>query len=392
MSTSTPGWSTVPSAAAAVPPSPGRRTARSSMGRIVLVALAVLVMAACLLLVLVLIGTDTGVTGFVAGFVFALVPVCIVLPALLWLDRLEAEPTGQLLFAFGWGAVVATFIALVINSYSLAALTRYGGDISTAAVFVAPWVEEVSKGLAVVVILFWRRREFDGIVDGIVYAGLAGLGFAFTENVLYLGRSLQENGTAGLAVTFVLRAVFAPFAHPMFTMATGIGLGVASRTRRAWVRVVAPLVGLLVAVALHSLWNLSAVAGLRGFVGVYVAVQIPIFVAAVGFALWARRREARLIRQHLQVYVASGWFTPAEVEMLGSLSERRRARTWAFTVGGSRGRAAMRAFQAAATELAFARDRATRAALSHEAQQIERDLLAQTTAHRYGFVGAAGPA
>jgi RsiW-degrading membrane proteinase PrsW (M82 family) len=359
------------------------------MGRILLVTLAVLVMAACLLLVLLLIGADTGVTGFVAGFVFALVPVCIVLPALLWLDRLEAEPPGQLLFAFGWGAVVATFIALIINSYSLAALTRYGGDISTAAVFVAPWVEEVSKGLAVLIILLWRRREFDGIVDGIVYAGLAGLGFAFTENVLYLGRSLQENGTAGLAATFVLRGVFAPFAHPMFTMATGIGLGVAAQTRRAWLRVVAPVAGLLVAVALHSLWNLSAVAGLRGFIGLYVVVQIPIFAAAVGFALWARRREARLIRQHLQVYVASGWFTPAEVEMLGSLSERRRARTWAFTVGGSPGRASMRAFQVAATELAFARDRATRAALSQEAQQIERSLLAQVTAHRYGFVGAA---
>jgi protease PrsW len=359
------------------------------MGRILLMALAALVMAACLLLVLLLIGADTGITGFVAGFVFALVPVCIVLPALLWLDRLEAEPVGQLLFAFGWGAVVATFIALIVNSYSLAALTEYGGDVSTAAVFVAPWVEEVSKGLAVLVVLVWRRREFDGIVDGIVYAGLAGLGFAFTENVLYLGRSLQENGTTGLAVTFVLRAVFAPFAHPMFTMATGIGLGVASRTSRAWLRVVAPLVGLVVAVALHSLWNLSAVAGLRGFVGLYVLVQVPIFVAAVGFAVWARRREARLIREHLQVYVASGWFTPAEVEMLGSMTERRRARTWAFSVGGGAGRAAMRAFQSAATELAFARDRATRAALSEEAQQIERNLLAQVTAHRYGFVGSA---
>jgi RsiW-degrading membrane proteinase PrsW (M82 family) len=359
------------------------------MGRILLMALAVLVMAGCLLLVLVLIGADTGLTGFVAGFVFSLVPVCIVLPALLWLDRLEAEPVGQLLFAFGWGAVVATFVALVVNSYSLAALTRYGGDVSTAAVFVAPWVEEVSKGVAVLLVLLWRRQEFDGIVDGIVYAGLAGLGFAFTENVLYLGRSLQENGTTGLAVTFVLRALFGPFAHPMFTMATGIGLGVAARTSKAWLRVVAPLLGLVVAVGLHSLWNLSAVAGLRGFIGVYVAVQIPIFVAAVCFALWARHREATLIRRHLQVYVASGWFTPAEVEMLGSMTERRRARAWAAQVAGGRGRASMRAFQSAATELAFARDRATRAALSQEAQQIERDLLAQVTAHRYGFVPAA---
>ena len=76
-------------------------------------------------------------------------------------------------------------------------------------------------------ILLWRRQEFDGVVDGIVYAGLAGLGFAFTENVLYLGRALQEDGAAGLVVTFVLRCLFGPFAHPLFTMAIGIGLGIA---------------------------------------------------------------------------------------------------------------------------------------------------------------------
>ncbi len=388
MNTSSSGWTSVPSAASAIAPSPPRRTARADAGRILLLALAALVMAGCLLLIAVMIGADTGLTGFVAGFVFALVPVCIVLPALLWLDRLEAEPAAQLFFAFGWGAIVATFVALIVNSYSLAVLTEHGGSISTAAVFVAPWVEETSKGLAVLVILLWRRREFDGVVDGIVYAGLAGLGFAFTENVLYLGRSLQENGTTGLVVTFVLRGVFGPFAHPLFTMATGVGLGIASRTSRAWLRVVAPLTGLLVAVGLHGLWNLSAVAGLRGFIGVYVAVQIPVFAGAIAFAVWARRREARLIGRHLQVYVASGWFTPAEVEMLGSISERRRARAWAHQVGGARGRRAMRGFQAAATELAFARDRATRAALSEEGAAIERDLLRQITAQRYAFVGA----
>lgn len=388
MSTSLPGWSTLPSRAATVPPSVVRPTPRSNAGRILLVVLAGLVMLALALLVVLMIGSDTGPIGFVAGFVFSLVPVAIVLPALLWLDRLEAEPVPQLLFAFGWGAVVATFIALVVNSYSLAVLTQNGGDVTTAAVLIAPWVEESAKGAAVLVIFLWRRREFDGVVDGIVYAGLAGLGFAFTENVLYLGRSLQESGSAGLVVTFVLRGVFGPFAHPLFTMAIGIGLGVASRTPRLWLRVVAPVAGLLVAVLLHGLWNLGAVAGLRGFVGAYVAVQIPVFAAAVAFAIWARWREAKLIRRHLQVYVASGWFTPAEVGMLGSMAERRRARAWAQQVGGSRGRRAMRGFQSAATELAFARDRATRAALDAEAVAIERDLLRQITAQRYGFVGA----
>jgi protease PrsW len=382
-------WSVIPPAASALPPAAARHSSRAAVGRGLMLALAGLVMGAGLMLLVLTVGSDTGASGFLAGLVFSLVPVAIVLPALLWLDRLEAEPVPQLLFAVGWGALVATSGALLVNSYSLAALTRAGGSVSTAAVLVAPWVEETFKGAAVLVVLLWRRQEFDGVVDGIVYAGLAGLGFAFTENVLYLGRSLQENGTAGLAVTFVLRCVFGPFAHPFFTMATGIGLGVAARTARPWLRVAAPLLGLVVSVALHGLWNLGAVAGVRGFIGVYLAVQVPIFAAAIGFAWWARRRESRLIVRHLQAYVGTGWFTAEEVAMLGSVTQRRQARAWARQVGGPAGHRAMRGFQASATELAFARDRATRAALGREDAAVERDLLARATAHRYRFAGVA---
>ena len=358
------------------------------MVRALLGLVVVLVFLACGLLTVLAIGSSTGLTGLTAGFVFALVPVFVVVPAFLWLDRFEAEPTSSLLFAFAWGAVVATFLALLVNSYSLVLLREAGGDPTVTSVLVAPWVEETCKGAAVLLVLLWRRREFDGVVDGIVYAGLAGVGFAFTENVLYFGRSLQESGTAGLAVTFVLRGLFSPFAHPLFTICTGIGLGVAVTTRRAPVRVVAPLVGWLSAVALHALWNLSAVAGLQGFLGIYVLVQVPIFLAAVGFALWARRREARLVTRHLQVYAASGWFTPEEVAMLGSMRERRRARAWAQSVGGTGGKRAMGAFQSAATELAFLRERALRGALPpDDARQAERNLLREATANRYGFVG-----
>lgn len=381
------GWTAVPSAAAAVRRGGAvRRSARSRVVRALLTALVVVLFLALGLVTLAIIGSDTGVTGLVTGFVVALVPVLVVVPALLWLDRFEAEPTSLLWFAFAWGAVVATFVALLVNSYSLVLLQDAGGDISATAVLVAPWVEETAKGSVVLLVLLARRREFDGVVDGIVYAGLAGVGFAFTENVLYLGRALQDTGTAGLAVTFVLRAVFGPFAHPLFTMATGIGLGVAATTRRRWLRVVAPLAGWLCAVGLHALWNLSAVAGLRGFVTIYVLVQMPIFLAAVGFAVWARRREGRLIGRHLQVYEHNGWFTPHEVVMLTSMPQRRAARAWARSVAGSTGLQAMRAFQAAATELAFLRARMARDTAPTDAREVEKTLLREIATDRYGFV------
>jgi hypothetical protein len=94
------------------------------------------------------------------------------------------------------------------------------------------------------------------------------------------------------------------------------------------------------------------------------------------------------VTRHLQVYAASGWFTPAEVAMLGSMGERRRARAWAQSVGGSTGRRAMAGFQAAATELAFLRDRQLRSRVPDDARAAEAGLLRQVTAQRYGFVGA----
>ncbi|GMA85817.1 membrane protein [Angustibacter aerolatus] len=355
---------------------PARRTARSTVVRALLVAFVVLVFLACGLTTLVAISTETGLTGLVAGFVLALVPVSVVVPALLWLDRFEAEPTSLVLFAFAWGAVVATAIALVLNTYSLVLLRDSGGDVQASSVLVAPFVEEACKGAAVVLVVLWRRRDFDGVVDGIVYAGLAGIGFAFTENVLYLGRALAESGTQGLAVTFVLRAVLGPFAHPLFTMATGVGIGLAVRSRHRVTRVVAPVVGYLVAVTLHGLWNLSAVAGLRGFLSLYVLVQVPIFLAAVSFALWARRREVRLVADHLGVYAASGWFVPAEVEMLGSTAGRRQARSWARRTGGPVAARAMRGFQDVSTDLAFHRDRLVRGTVQDEGRAVEREPAA----------------
>jgi hypothetical protein len=137
---------------------------------------------------------------------------------------------------------------------------------------------------------------------------------------------------------------------------------------------------------LHSLWNLSAVAGLRGFLSAYVAVQVPIFVLAVCFALWARRREGRLIEQHLGVYASSGWLTPGEVVMLASASERRRAQAWARSVRGRGGVRAMRLFQATGTDLAFLRARVARGAAPSGAGADERELLRQLAVHRYGFV------
>jgi len=374
MSTTTPQpFGGSPYQPAVAPPTPGGRRpgpARSTLARVAVVLLTL----GSGLLTIAAISSQTGFSGLVTGLVLAAVPTFPVIATFLWLDRYEAEPAHLLAFAFAWGAGVATFAALVINTASVSAITAAGGDPTATAVFVAPLVEEFFKGLAVLLILLVRRREFDGIVDGIVYAGLAGIGFAFVENILYLGRTLGDGGAA-TAVVFILRCVVSPFAHPLFTCATGIGLGIASRTRNALVALVAPVVGFAVAVALHGAWNLSASSGLNGFLAGYVVLQVPVFVLFGGLAVMARRREGRLIQQNLAIYGSTGWLTPAEVGMLGSLADRKRAREWARGSGGVLAERAMREFQDVGSELAFLRERMVRGAAAPDSRQHEYVML-----------------
>ena len=88
-------------------------------------------------------------------------------------------------------------------------------------------------------LLWWRRHELDGVLDGIVYAGMVGIGFAFTENILYLAAAydgtdgLGPGGTEALTGTFILRCLVSPFAHPLFTAFIGIGVGLAVTSRSA---------------------------------------------------------------------------------------------------------------------------------------------------------------
>ncbi|MDT7578628.1 MAG: protease PrsW, partial [Pseudonocardiales bacterium] len=161
----------------------------------------------CGLVVLGLVGTSVGVGGVVVGALCALLPVGPVVATFLWIDRWEPEPPRLLLIAFLWGACFAALSALLINSSAAYVvdeiLGKGSGDVVGSTV-IAPLVEEALKGSFLIGLLIFRRREFDGIIDGIVYAGLTAAGFAFTENILYFGRAFSEQSSMGGGVLSVL--------------------------------------------------------------------------------------------------------------------------------------------------------------------------------------------
>ena len=338
-------------------------------------------------------GAAFGVQTALLALAVALVPLGIVIPTFLWLDRFESEPTRYLVAAFLWGALVAAVIAAVFNTGAIAVLEATSDPqvaLQTTAVLIAPFVEEAAKGALVLLVWWIVRREFDGVTDGMVYAGICAAGFAFTENIQYLAQAWADGGGEALTGTFVARCLMSPFAHPMFTVLFGVGVGVAA-TSRTWLpRILGPLLGYLLAVLSHALWNLAAVSGGRGMVVVYVLVEVPIFLAFIGFVVWARRREGGLIGQFLRPYADAGWLSAAEVSMLSSMPQRREARAWARANGGRAGLAAMRSFQDTASELAMLRRRMYHSAADEDALAHERELLAALRVRRAQFVGTPG--
>lgn len=327
-------------------------------------------------------GVSTG--SVVTGTVLALVPVLLVVGAFLWLDRWEPEPGGALLAAFLWGAGVATSAAIVVNT---AVGETYG--VTTSATVSAPLAEELLKAAFLVILLWSRRHELDGVVDGIVYAGLVSAGFAFVENIMYIASAFEESTDLGWT-TFVMRGVFSPFAHPLFTVFVGIAVGLAARSASTAVRVVAPLLGLVPAVGLHALWNASATRdGGAAFIPIYIAVMVPVFLGVFGIALWQRRRERRIVATYLPYFVEHGWIAPSEAGLLGEMGGRRR---WKAAVGqqsGSKAAAAVGQYQAAVTELAFLADRIARGSAGPAADRWHAQLVSTVVEARAAAVAAA---
>ena len=355
---------------------------RDSRAFTILVGVLVGLCALPMLLLLAL-NSAPAITGLAT--VLAAVPVVPLVLCYLWLDRYEPEPRRLLLMGLLWGAFAATFVALVVQGIG----GIFAGVTEEASLAVlAPVSEELTKGLFLFFLLWWRRAELDGILDGLVYAGMVGIGFAFTENILYLGAAFNGSdgmgpgGVAGITTTFVIRCLFSPFAHPLFTAFTGIGVGLAVSTRKPVVRWLAPVVGYLFAVLAHGLWNGSTIYGAEGFIGTYLLIMVPAFAGFVSLGVWSRRSERRMLTAALGDAAQRGLVPATDIGWVVDLKARRQARAYAKQVGGKAGEDAMREYQQAAIELGFLHHRYLRGTAPKDFSARGGDYVARINAVR----------
>jgi RsiW-degrading membrane proteinase PrsW (M82 family) len=235
-------------------------------------------------------------------------PIIVLLPTLLYMrlvqnvDRYEKEPARYLLGAFAWGAVPAIIVGVILQLLLGLPITAYFGEESLAANFattaiVAPVTEEILKGIAVAIVYLWRKREFDGWVDGLVYGATAGFGFAYVENLFYLWGNAGE-----WLVLFVSRVLVLGFMHGFWTSFTGMGFGKARFEPKPARKALWVLGGLLVAIAAHALHNgaiVLAEASNGGTLCVSMLGYGSLIVLMLGLSRVAKRAEQTLFRRFL---------------------------------------------------------------------------------------------
>jgi RsiW-degrading membrane proteinase PrsW (M82 family) len=297
------------------------------------------------------------VTAWLFSITAAVIPTVIYVLILWWFDRYEKEPRHLLWISFIWGAVPAVILSLAAEGFlgqPLGSLSESTAELMSSSV-VAPVVEEIAKGLAVLVLFLFLRREFDDVLDGIIYGATVGFGFAMTENVFYFMRSLDSGGAQGLTLTIFLRSFVFGLNHALFLSVFGAALGY-TRTAKpgcsAWVA--APL-GLLGSIALHAAHNLFATLAevtcfslLLSLASDWGGVMV-IFVVV----LLAWQQEKRWITTHLQAEVASGLLTQEQLDTISSYRRRLAAQWQAWSSGQRHQARQISRLAQLATELAF---------------------------------------
>lgn len=290
---------------------------------------------------------------------YAVVPLPFLWWAYWWLDRYEPEPRRYKIAAFVWGAVVAVAIAL-----SLQIFIQKTWDVSDAhmASFVAPLTEEPAKCLFLLLTFLRSRRVIDSFIDGLIYAGIVGLGFAFVENIgyyaaAYLGSpDIKIAGAEGVTTTFIVRGLFSPFAHPLFTSAFGIAIGLAVARKTKGAKWLFGIVGLGVSIGLHGLWNGSlSYGGGAGFLLSYLFLG-SVLVVLVILAIVARVRQVRILERSLRYVADRGWIHPDEIPYLSRFAYRKAARRYATEQFGKPAGEAVKRYQRLATDMAFLHD------------------------------------
>jgi protease PrsW len=188
------------------------------------------------------------------SFFAAVFPMLVYLLIIWRMDKYEREPMTFVLLHFIWGAFGAVALGLVGNLMlgDIAGMKPGEETGFVQTIFFAPLSEEIAKGIFLLFTV--TSKKFDNITDGLVYGGAIGLGFGMTENFTYFisyGDTLSN-----WIFLVVVRTGFSAVMHCISTATFGALLGLTKFSLNKF-RSLYPVLGLLLAMFYHFLWNAS---------------------------------------------------------------------------------------------------------------------------------------
>jgi RsiW-degrading membrane proteinase PrsW (M82 family) len=197
-----------------------------------------------------------GFDVFGYAFLSGVLPACLWLYFLLKEDSRCPEPRSLIIIAF-IGGMVSVFPAIGLEMIA-------ANHLSSGLPVVLAWaaIEEICKyGLAAILVL-WRRAVNEPI-DLVMYMLTVALGFAAFENTLFLFSPIAQGlifGPNGVIVLGNLRFVGSTLLHVIASSTVGFFLALAYFRRRV-VRSLFAMVGLILAIALHTTFNFFIIQG-----------------------------------------------------------------------------------------------------------------------------------
>lgn len=303
----------------------------------------------------------------------------------LWLDRFRPQQPLIWLLTFCWGGAASTWFSLHINTWMGRMMATTAADSDTgsrAAIFAAPFSEEVCKATVLFLLIILLRRSIVSRLSVVMLAGLSAVGFAFVENIIYYGRVITfamhdisvANPEEAVRELVMLRGVYTSFGHPLFTMMTATGLVVGMTARSRIVRVVAPLGGFLLAVGGHMLFNgLASTYPPESLKTQWIMALVLVVLLVVSLVV-SVAQQSRLIRYRLTDFANQGWITNRDVELFSGPFRRARYLFVAIFWGPKRWWYTIR-FTRRMTELAYLRSDLTRGLIGVGAELRSHEIL-----------------
>jgi len=153
---------------------------------------------------------------FIASAILSFIASIIWVVVIYKIDKHEKEPISLLAKLFVT-SMLLSFVAAFFNRLDAKLFGEFGSLVLVG------FVEEGVKLLAVWLIVF-KHKEFNSPIDGVVYASISALGFAFVENIEYNFLMLKQFDKNVVNQALFVRA-FMPFMHVLMSSIWGYALG-----------------------------------------------------------------------------------------------------------------------------------------------------------------------